>query len=374
MFTSSQKRLISTSADVPFAYASARVRMLEQRLLSQSDVERLVRAPTAGEAIRILASDTEYDAAASAMEGEDDYEGLLAAELKRVYDLVASFCPQPWLVQMWAARHGFHNLKAFLKAHLQGQPVDSGTLFPASPVDVDWLGEIAAAAVTKEEHPEPPSRRGRGHASPQQAAGSLYRQHLSRAARAAVAAYHQYSAPEEIDHVVDAAFQSYLLDLTEQHKAVPLRGWVVSFADLANLRSYVRAAVAGRTVESLARSWLGGGSVSGDRLTQAYTEGTEPQSRVEQLLALLSNTPYAEVVAEGWQAYQKHGLLHGLERGADHLLAGHIRQARQQPFGVAPVWGYLMAKEDEVRLLRFVLMGKSAGLSEAQLRERMAYV
>ena len=63
-----------------------------------------------------------------------------------------------------------------------------------------------------------------------------------------------------------------------------------------------------------------------------------------------------------------------MERMANRFLREYLDSVRHKPFGMAVVWAYLMAKEREVRLIRLIFAGKSAGLSESQLRERIEYV
>ena len=120
MLAGSHATQTSNKTDVPFAYSSARVRMLKQRMLSRADVERLLTAPSVQAGMRVLA-DTEYASAIAAVGRSDDYELVLSAELQRVYDLVTSFAPQQELLKMWAARLAFLGLKMLLKAGLQKQ-------------------------------------------------------------------------------------------------------------------------------------------------------------------------------------------------------------------------------------------------------------
>lgn len=376
----SKGRLISSSADVEFAYASARVRMLEQRMLSRSDIERLLVAPSVRHALEILA-DTEYSTAVGVARDAGvglDYERIFSAELERVYGLVFSFAPGEYLLGIWVARHAFHNLKSLLKASLQQVPVDPDTLFSSSPVPQAFLEATVASAL--EEPPKAglpraqrPPRQSPGKASTRDARLVLA-DYLEEAAETAIDAYSRYRAPEEIDQMVDAVYQRYLIELTDQPAASFLRGWVARFADVTNLRTFVRFAIARRPSESLSRSLLDGGMVSRELFLLAYTEGQDEEGRLDQLFRLLGNTPYARLAVEGWQAYQKDGLLYTLESTTDQSLLDYLREAKRQPFGVAPVWAYLMAKEQEIRLLRFILVGKGAGLSEAQLRERISNV
>jgi V/A-type H+-transporting ATPase subunit C len=332
-------------------------------MLSRADVERLLTAPSVQAGMRVL-SDTEYASAIAAVGRSDDYERVLSAELQRVYDFVASFAPQEELLKMWAARFAFLGLKTLLKAGLQGQDVADALLPAWMPVERGRLRQTVERVLDDEtEFADEDTTDMQGLET-----------YLSQAAKAAVEAYQRHQAPEEIDHSVDMRFQQYLLDLTESREATFLRDWVVRFADVTNLTAFVRFAVAKRPAESLGRALLPGGSMSSERVLEAYAVSEEAQERVEALLQVLTNTPYASLLTQGWRAYQEEGLLYGMERMADGFLREYLDSARHQPFGIGVVWSYLMAKEREVRLIRLILAGKSAGMSERQLRERIEHV
>ncbi|MDI6871220.1 MAG: V-type ATPase subunit [Bacillota bacterium] len=378
-----------TLADMRFAHAVARIRVLEQRLLDRGRLERLLEAADAGEVLHLLA-ETEYGAAAAAVKGGQDYEHALAAELQRVYALVKSFSPEPRLLEAWAARHTFHNLKAVLKAALRGEAAEEGTLSPLGAMDRGRLEAVAAeavgegaarpgqaaapVAVSLPTVPAGPPQVRVGGTVGERVAGPEVEGYVTRAAKTAVAAYRSFGGPEEIDQAVDRAYQEYLLALARVPGAEFLRGWVERWTDLANLRTFLRFALAGRDAGTLLRALLPGGAVPVERLVEAYESAPAPRARLEALQVLAARTPYGGLVSEGISRFEAEGLLHGFERLMDLYLLDYLRRAKRETFGLAPVWAYLMAKEQEVRLLRLILVGKSAGLSPERLRERMSDV
>lgn len=372
-------------ADMRFAHAAARVRVLELRMLDRGRIERLLDAAGVGEILHILA-ETEYGPAVAALKGGDDYEQVLTGELSRAYAVVGSFSPEPRLLQSWAARHAFHNLKALLKGFFGGQAAEDSALSALSPVSREQLEAVVAEAVDAPQGgrrpvsvpmprvPSGPPQMRVGGTVVERVSGPEAEPYLQRAAAEAAAAFRTGGGPEEIDQAVDRVYQEYLLALATGAGAEFLRGWVVHWADLANLRTFCRYALAGREGGSFGRALLPGGLVPVDRLTPAYAGAEGSQGKLAALAALAASTPYAAVVAEGLRRFEAEGLLHGLERESDLFLLEYLRRAQKTAFGIAPVWAYLMGKEQEVRLLRLILVGKSAGLSREQLRERISDV
>lgn len=374
--------------DMRFAHAAARVGILETRLLDRGRIERLLETSGVDEVLRLLA-ETEYGPAVAALKGGDDYEAALSAELERAYALVGSFAPEPRLLEAWAARNAFHNLKALLKASLRGEPVEPAALAPASPVARDVLESAVGAALARGGPggggstgpaallpvvPAIPPRVRIGGSVGERISGPELGGFLARAAGAAVLAFRARGGPEDVDQAVDLVYQEYLLACAAVPGAEFLRGWVERWTDLTNLRTFLRFALGRRGAETLARALLPGGSLPAGQLAGAYAGTEEEGARLAALEALVGGTPYAGVVAEGLRRFEAEGLLSGFERAADLFLLQYLRGARRLAFGMAPVWAYLMTKEQEVRVLRLILVGKTAGLTREKLRERLSDV
>lgn len=369
-----------------FAHAAARVRVLEMRLLDRGRIERLLDAADAGEVLHLLA-ETEYGSAVAGLNDPADYEQVLTSELQRVYALVKSFSPEPRLLEAWAVRHTFHNLKALVKAALRGERVEETALSPLATVSRERLEYAVAKATGQATGPDrgvstpglpevpsvPPAVRVGGMVG-EAVSGPAVESFVDRAAEAAVAAYRVFGGPEEIDQTIDRVYQEYLLALASVPGAEFLRGWVERWADLVNLRTFLRFALAGRDPQILIRALLPGGTIPLDRLGAAFRRADDASGKLTALQALAAGTPYAGLVAEGVRRFEAEGLLHEFERLMDLHLLEYLRRAKGETFGLAPVWAYLMAKEQEVRLLRLILVGKRAGLSGERLRERMSNV
>ena len=133
-----------------YAYAVARIRQVETRLLDRSRVARMLEAPAAGDVLKIL-GETEYSEAIGDLPPES-YEHMLALELDRVYSYVSEFVPDPLIVDLFRLRHDLHNCKVAFRAHHLGTAGEAwsslGTV-PASAIrqavsgDADLSGFLA---------------------------------------------------------------------------------------------------------------------------------------------------------------------------------------------------------------------------------------
>jgi V/A-type H+-transporting ATPase subunit C len=80
---------------------------------------------------------------------------------------------------------------------------------------------------------------------------------------------------------------------------------------------------------------------------------------------------YAAVVEEGIQTYQKTDSLTRFEKLADDFLLNNIKQAKYLTFGPEPLAGYLLAKENELKLIRIIMVGKINRLPTEEIKERL---
>ena len=127
------------ASDAKYAYAVARVRVLETRLLEKGQIDRMVEAKNAQEALQVL-GETVYGNAVAELENVYQYEDLLDGERSRAYQMVRSFYPDPELVDIFAVQYDVHNLKVLLKAHFMGIEPDAGLLSPgAGSIPLDSL-------------------------------------------------------------------------------------------------------------------------------------------------------------------------------------------------------------------------------------------
>ncbi|HZJ83269.1 MAG TPA: V-type ATPase subunit, partial [Clostridia bacterium] len=103
-----------------YAYSAAHIFALEKKLLGRDRVERMVEASDAGAALRVLA-ETEYAAGISELSGPHDYEMLLSAEIKRIYDFFQTISPNPEVTNLFFLKYDFHNIKVLLKSQYLGK-------------------------------------------------------------------------------------------------------------------------------------------------------------------------------------------------------------------------------------------------------------
>ena len=324
-----------------YAYAVARIRVLETRLLSREQVERLIEADSPDEVLRRL-GDSRY-ASYIAEAGESlDFEAMLDREALALRRLMGEITPDPVLTDAFFLRYDYHNIKVYVKRQGARVEVDdlislAGTMSPAklkeSVANHDYSGL------------DPAMRHGL--------------QAVDEQTSMAV-------DPQRTDTILDQALYVQILGSLGKGPAHDfVRDLFVGEVDRINLRTLLRAKRDEMDLKVLTDSLLPGGTIAHSFWGKA----------MDMPLELLAEEPTVRRlgtgVAEGVRFYEKTGRMTEYERRMDMAQMEKARSARHNPFGIEPVIGYLLAVENELKMIRLIMVAKTNHIPEGKLRERL---
>lgn len=321
-----------------YGYAVGRVRALETRLIDRARLQRMVDAPDAAEAVRVL-GETDYAMAVAEMKDPGAFEQVLARELDLVYGLLTELAPEDFIKLLFGYRYDFHNLKVLVKSEAMGEDhsdllVDRGTVSP----------ELLTALFS---------------------GGERLPDHLAGPLEAARAAFRASGDPQLIDTVLDGALYELLSREARRRGYKVIRRYVEASIDLANIRTFLRVRRLGKEAAFLEMALLGGGLIDRRRFLDLYSQP------LVVFASALADTPYGQIVAEGVKAAETGAQFTGLEKLADDFLLAIAKEARYIPLGPEPLFAYVLAKESEIRNIRIILAGKVNGVPAEIIRERL---
>lgn len=366
-----------------YAYAVARVKVLENRIFDRARLERLLDMDTVDAAVKSL-SETDYGWALGEAEGSQGYEAALARELARTYGAIMEFSPEPELVGAMLARYDFHNMKAMLKtmaleaASAQGAGSRGGTSAAVPSVD----GLIGACGMGLSRLGFVPHRQmarlvlngawgDEGFADspygfvPERLLSALQGAREAVLGSSGTAGGFAGLDPRDIDVKCTGAMYGYLLSVANAFRAEFLTRYLEASVDLTNALSCLRSRKLGKGSAFLAPELIPGGRVPASAFLSAVS------GDVEALKAALSDLPYKDLVLAAFATAEPSGTLLPVERSFERFLASMAEDTRLWQFGYEPVLGYLLRKEAEVKALRTLLMCKGSGLAPEAIRERL---
>lgn len=301
--------------DEDYIFPCVLVRSDEVNLLSEADLDRVLEQKTVQGAMNVLADFGYGDG--KELANPRDFEGILRDVLERAYALVDGALPDEKEINLFSYPNDYHNAKVFLKAEfLKIDPapylLHTGTIVPEAMEDMIRKRDFSSMSVAMR--------------------GSI---------QEAIDTFSKTRDPQEIDICLDRGCYRDMLNDAEDSENEFVKGYIMQLIDILNMNTYVRLKRIDKPQVFFKKVFLEGGN---------YDE-----ARVEQEAEkLLNEYPYEQ-----------------LEKHLDDMKMDFVKDAVYEPFGLAPVVGYLVAKETENKNLRMILTGKIAGTANETIKERL---
>ncbi len=324
---------MSHRKDTDYLGISARIRAMENRLLTRERLERIIEARDDQEARKVLVECGYPDVAGASLE-----QLLAQVREETVKDLTAAVPGEPGL-EIFKLKYDYHNAKTLLKAQAMG--VDAGRLllkggrYDPAQLLAQWQQESLSGC------------------------GDAFRRGVEEAAKL----LKETRDPQQADLLLDKAMYAEMSQLAKSSKSSFLEGYVRILVDAANLRTAVRVYRMEREDEFLRQVLLEGGNISPQSIAAARAEGI---AEVFQSGALAQAAKLgAALVKPG------SGALTVFEKACDDAVTNYVSAGRMIPFGEQVVIGYLYAKEAELTAVRTIFAGRAAKLDGDTIRRRL---
>ena len=319
-----------------FLSISARVRVLETRLLTAERMERMIDAKDVNDAAKVLGECGYPDLPEVTNSALD---AMLAQAQAALFEDMGRAVGNEALMDVFRIKYDYHNAKALVKAEAlklnQDRLLLGGGRYAPAVLAEDFRREDLRAC-------SPAFQEAVAHA--REVLGSS-------------------GDPQQADFILDRAYFQELTGLAHASGSKFLEGYVAALIDGANLRSAVRAARLDKAGEFLRQVLAEGGTVSPEAI--ARVKGSE-------LGKVFKGTGFAAAAEAGAAlAVPNGGPLTDFERMCDDAVMAYLAKARMIPFGEQPVAAYLYAREAEATAIRIILTGRMAGIDGTTIRQRL---
>ena len=322
--------------DTDYLAISARIRAMENRLLTRERMERVLTAHSEEEAAKLL-EECGYSGLDAAPEKLD--ASLLAARQELLQDLEGSV-PDTGYIDIFRLKYDYHNVKALLKSHFAGVKAEH-ILMDLGRIGVKEL----AATMESGEYDALPGLLGQAAAEGKTILDTTRDAQLMEIA-------------------LDRWYYREMLAIAEKTGSNFLRGFVRVQIDAANLRALVRTIRMGKNSEFLKLVLIEGGEIAPEELLAIRDD--QGSGLAEHYAA----TALEEAARQGAEVL-KGGALTEFEKECDDAVSTYLGDARFTPFGEQTVVSYLAARETEYTNLRILLLGRAMGLDAEIIRSRL---
>lgn len=326
--------------DTDFLYVSARIKFLETKLLGKNAIDRLLDAPEAEDVIKAL-SDTEYGSDIADMENIYDFEKVLEQSMGRTIKTLKESFKNHEIIRFFTLKNDYHNLKVIVKGNILGAEFKEY---------FSQLGEVS---------PEEMQKYAQGDT------GAIIPDSLKEAYHRAVETYEITKNPQKVDLVLDQALFEEMTKIVESSSDSFLKEYLAALADLTNIKTLVRLQKIDADIRTLESALVDGGNLTKEFFKEIFTGTTQ------NIIEAFNSTPYHEVVEEGLASWESTGSPLVFEKMIDNYMVALARRGLYKPFGPETVIGYMAARENELKLLRIIIVGKINGISSDMIRERL---
>ena len=335
-----------------------RLRVVEKRLLSQEQLSRAAASDSYSEAMRLI-TEAGYGHIADT-DGGDDIEHLIESEMASAYAFVDELTLGSGTTDVFRMRSDITNIKLLMKLRLQKS---------------DETPRLQVGGIYSESTLKNGVASGDYSFLPKQIANALERLDVSM---------YKHPDPRRLSTAVDSAYIGYALSIKNSF----VREYFKATADFDNIAVLLRMKAMGAAQSQYEDCLLPAGNISRELLESAYSftddavasnvifnifEQDDEVRREREVLraAFFKALRGGSAAAEGGAACANADIF-VLERERDGYLMSLAAKHKNDINTVAPIVGYMLAKEREAHCVRLILTCLRNNLPQTVIEERMS--
>lgn len=324
-----------------YAYIVGRLRALDTRLLTPNLVERMIDAPTADDAFRIL-NDLTFLAGCIGDSTVNDFQIVLFKGVQKMLRLVKRMSPNPEVVDFLNFKFDFHNLKVSLKARLTQRgyaDIKHALLDIGSLSEAQWEQFVLDGTLPR-------------------ITASIH-----DTIQDVNAQYEKTQDPQIVDLLVDKHYLEASLELTKKLGSELMTSYTKRLIDFTNLKTLIRCKELEKSSDYLQAVLLGGGYLSADVFVENYSK------TYEEIRVAIESKLHADDLVVAIEEFIKERTLIQTEKKVSELLEIFMQQARQISFGPEPIFAFFWKFENHIQVLRTILVSKLNHLPSEETRK-----
>lgn len=320
-----------------YLYASARVRMLRNKIITTGKLHQMIDAPNLKQAFRMLNA-----AEIGLNETPENYEAALLREQAETYEIVRVLTKGLPLFDIFRFSFDGLNIKIALKSRAAGRDplllmTDLGTI--SKEEIIDGLANNNIIGLPSE---------------------------MSLAALEAQDILSSTNDPQKADIVIDKSMLGAMYRIAHEYNNAFFQRVVRSKIDIENIRSLVRIKRAGKDEGFLKEVLCEGGYIQNDKWALIFKV-----SGMRNIDSFIEKTQYGPALRRAFHGLESGSRLTLFEKLCDNYMLTFIGEAYRTVFGVEPILGYLFEKENEITSVRMVMASKIANIPASTIIERL---
>lgn len=317
-----------------------KIRVYEKRLIDNVKFNRMLDLENIDEVFKFL-SETVYGENISDDINVYNYEQVLSLEFGRLFKSLKDIFDNKKLINIFLKKYKYNNIKLMLKAKLLN--IDLGDIL----FDIEnFDNEFIYTAIKTENYSSLPDE-----------IGELVKKILKD--------FEENKDPQRIDILIDKIMFEELLQESKNINNDFLIRYVQILIDVFNVKTLFRIKKLNLNRALFDEVIVSGGDIALSNLKMIFSEPKE------NILNRFSMSNMYKYIKEGLENYVNSDNLNILDKELDDYLMEYLRSAKIITTGLAPIIGYINAKENEIKNIRIVLVGKINNVDSDSIKRRL---
>lgn len=312
-----------------YAQAVARIRVMETKLVNSNQIERILDSKTNQAFFEVL-SDSAYSNHFELTNNPFEFQKILDAELIETKEFLVKNSPDPKAFNWLWHKYDLTNIKYAIKTKLANKQISVESLTKLGNISPEDI----VKAITEDNKKILPSR-------------------LQSTIDKTLKLYEEKKDPKLIDFILDKAYFIRLIELMHSIKSPIIKKYVLSKIDLYNIKLIIRHKHSDTDIKEFEKYIISNKkTISKENILDTYKQD------LDKLYKNIKFFDYKKIIQPAVDYYEKNQSFLLLEKLNYDYLIDQLRYARYEPFGIEPLVGFYLAKDNEAKLLRIIMTAK----------------
>ncbi len=319
-------------------YVNARIKSLENGLISPMQLSRLTDADTLADAYKIL-QECGYGAGL-AIDDYRSFENLISAKEREATEFFKENLIEKTGLDAVLLKNDYHNAKVLIKAKYLRLDDVADILMP----DGNYSAADMKANIFDDEYDK----------YPKDMAEALD--------KVDVAFADGNRSPRFIDITLDKAMYKDMGARIRKYKQQVLVDWLTQTTDTANISAFVRCRRLGLDAEYFVEGFIEGGKLDKDLFVSLFDAGNDA------VKDKMKYTDYGDLVA---LAFDEDSGLVRFETAIDNRVVKLLKDNKYDMFSVAPILGFYFGQLTEIKAIKLTMSTIKNKLDKTLLKQRL---
>ena len=262
----------------------------------------------------------------------------MRAETNKIWETVLEMVPDKYLFSVLLLPNDFNNLKTCIKATITEKEPEK-FLIPFGTIDP----KLMLSAIKDKNY-------------------DLLPEYIKDVARKAFEAFLRTGDSQFCDTLIDNCLLKSMEEIALNSDVNLIREYSELFVAVSNIKIAVRSSKTNKKIEFLNKAMAECKSLDVKTLIDATIKGPE------SIYEYLSTTVYSEAIP-----YLKNSMVL-FEKWYDDKVMDLIKKEKSNPFTIAPIIAYVLARQNEIKVVRMIFSGKRNNISDDIIKERLRFL